>query len=117
MVAPCRRRSCRYARRLDRGADRVEVPEPRGLRRLRLQMVEVARLCEEVHDPRRVRGRSSRTWRIVIHDVERVGPGDFDGLLDEVPVPVDDLSAHARGPGPREIFDAERREELLDLLR
>ena len=80
-------------------------------------MVEVAGFREELHHPRRVRGRSSRTWRIVVHDVERVGPGDFDRLLDEVPVPVDDLSAHARGPGPREIFHAERREELLDPLR
>src|SRR3989442_14724841 len=57
MVAPCRRASCRYAWRLDRGADRVEVPEPRGLWRPRPSMVEVAGFREELHESRRVRRR------------------------------------------------------------
>src|SRR2546428_12466355 len=104
MVAPCRRTSCRYAGRLDRGADRVEIPEPRGLRGLRLQMVEVAGFREELHDPRRVRGRSGRTRRIVVHDMKRVGPGDLDRFLDEVPVWVDHLSTHPRGPRSGEIL-------------
>src|SRR2546426_1089818 len=73
--------SCRGS--LDRGANRVEIPQSRGLRGLRLQMVEVAFPPQEVHDPRRVRGRAGRPGRVVVRDVERMRSRDLDRFLDE----------------------------------
>src|SRR2546425_10081674 len=80
-------------------------------------MVELAFPPQEVHDPCRVRGRAGRPGRVVVRDVERMRSGDLDCFFDEVPVAVDDLRSHARGPGSGEVFDAEIREELLHALR
>src|SRR5204862_2702934 len=103
--------------RFDRFGDALEIPEPAGLRGLRLQVVQMARAREALYRPSRECGGARGPGRIVVRDMVRMGARQFDRLLHEVPAAIDHARADARAPGPDEVADAQGREEFLRPFR